>query len=46
MVKAKTKKPVASEQIFLQKALSQKGKVGGGQKCTFSESSLQDLFKN
>ena len=43
---ARTKKSVVLQQIFIQKARSQKQKVGGGKKYTFSGSSLQDLFKN
>ena len=51
-VKAKimTTKSVVSQQNFISKALSQKRKVegggGGGVKYTFTECSLQDLFKN
>ena len=40
-VKAKTKKSVVLQQIFIQKALSQKRKVGGGKCIHF----LKALFK-
>ena len=45
-VKAKTTKTVVLHQTFHLKALFQKRKVGGGKKYTFSESPLEDLFKN
>ena len=44
-VKPKTQKSVVSKHIFIYKAISER-KGRNSKRCTFSESSVQDLLKN